>query len=174
MIEHNPIQTLMDEHEIISATEEFIGSLDKLWETNKDNYTDKVKHLLEFYREYSDGFHHRKEEEVLFKELKNSPDFMLDDIITELEEHHEMFRDSTNEIEEVLSNEDFEKVQSLLNQFVDQLLDHIAVENDELFCMAESIFSEDQLERIYFLFEDIDRERGKERKQELVEKLMAG
>lgn len=173
MTENNPIQTLMDEHEIISSTEDLIKTLDKQWETDKDNYTNKIKHLLEFFREYSDKFHHHKEEEVLFKELKANPDFILDDLISELEEHHEMFRETVNDIEEALSNEGFEKVQSLLSQFINDLLDHIAVENDELFIMAESLFSEDELERMYFLFEDIDRELGEERKQELAEKLEA-
>jgi len=73
----------------------------------------------------------------LFKEFNDNPDFFLDDIITELEEHHEMFRNTVNDIEKTLSDEDFEKTQSLLSRYMNNLLDHIAVENDELFSMAE-------------------------------------
>lgn len=171
MIKNNPIQTLMDEHEVISVTEELIQSLDKKWNSDSNSYTQKVEGLIYFFREYTDKFHHRKEEEVLFKKLKDNPDFLLDDIITELEEHHEMFRETVINIEEALSNEDFEKVQSLLSRYINNLLDHIAIENDELYSMAESLFNEGELENMYFLFEDIDRELGKERKQKLAKGL---
>lgn len=171
MTENNPIQVLMDEHEVISSVESIIQSLEKDWETDEGKYAEKIKQLLRFFREYSDNFHHHKEEEILFKELINNPDFLLDDIITELEEHHEMFRATVDEIQEAVDQKEWSKVQNLLKRYVNDLLDHIAVENDELFIMAESLFSEDELERMYFLFEDIDIELGKEHKQELAEGL---
>lgn len=167
--ETNPIQVLMDEHEVISLAENVIQSIDNLWGTDEAKYAEKVNKLLEFFREYSDGFHHHKEEEVLFKELKDHPDFLLDEIITELEEHHETFRETVVEIEQAINQKEWPEAQRLLNSYVNDLLDHIAVENDELFLMAESIFSEEELERMYFLFEDIDRELGKDRKLELAE-----
>ena len=169
--ENNPIQVLMNEHEVISSVEGIIQSLDKNWETDEDKYAEKVKQLLRFFREYSDSFHHHKEEQVLFKELIDNPDFTLDDIITELEDHHEMFRATVGEIQEAVDQKEWSKVQNLLERYINDLLDHIAVENDELFIMAESLFSEEELERMYFLFEDIDMELGKERKQELEEEL---
>ena len=62
-------------------------------------------------------------------------------------------------------------MQELLTGYINDLLDHIAVENDELFIMAESLFNEDELERMYFLFQDIDMELGQVRKQELVDSI---
>ena len=50
---------------------------------------------------------------------------------------------------------------------MNDLLDHIAVENDELFVLTENIISEDELEKIYFLFEDLDREMGLDKKLKL-------
>lgn len=171
MTENNPIQVLIDEHEVISSVEGIIQSLEKDWETDEEKYAEKVKLLLSFFREYSDSFHHHKEEEVLFKELNDNPDFMLSEIITELEEHHEMFRDTVGEIQETVDKKKWPNVQTLLYRYINDLLDHIAVENDELYITAENLFSEDELERMYFLFEDIDIKLGKERKQELVESL---
>ena len=80
-----------------------------------------------------------------------------------------MFRETVAEIEAAAQDKDWPKTQKLLKAYINDLLDHIAVENDELFNMAESVFSDDELERIYFLFEDIDRDLGLERKQALVE-----
>lgn len=168
MSDHNPVQVLMDEHEIISSVNEIIDGLDKLWETEKDSYTQKVTSLLKFFSEYSDKFHHQKEEKILFKELRDNPDFLLDEILEELEGHHEDFRDTVQQISGALDNEAFDEVQQLLQNYMSDLLDHIAVENDELFIMAETLFSEDELERMYFLFEDLDRELGQQNKEQLV------
>ena len=93
MTENNPIQVLMDEHEIISSVEARIKELNNSWLDNAENYKKNVLTLLAFFKEYSDKFHHHKEEEVLFKELRNNPDFILNDIVEELEGHHDMFRD---------------------------------------------------------------------------------
>ncbi len=171
MSKHDPIQVLISEHDIISAAEGVIQSLQNTWETNADEYAENLRRLIVFFREYSDRFHHYKEEEVLFKKLRENPDFLLKDIISELEGHHEMFRETVAEIEEAAQNKDWPKAQKLLNGYMNDLLDHIAVENDELFSMAQSVFSDDELERIYFLFEDIDRDLGLERKRELGEVL---
>ncbi len=171
MSNHNPIQLLIDEHDIISTTEAVVQSLHGSWENNAGEYAEKVRHLVIFFREYSDQFHHHKEEEVLFRKLKQHPDFLLKDILSELEQHHEMFRESVAEIEDAVKEEEWPRVQKLLERYMNELLDHIAVENDELFSMAESIFSPEELEHIYFLFEDIDRDLGLERKRALVEEL---
>lgn len=172
-MENNPIKTLMNEHETIGLTEGIIQNLDKLWETDEEFYTQKVNNLLTFFSEYSDKYHHHKEEEVLFKELNDNPDFLLDDIITELEEHHESFRNTISEVREALDNNDFADVQSLLEQYINDLLDHIAIENDELFVTVELLFNESQLERMFFLFKDIDMELGEDRKIELVKSIAA-
>lgn len=167
----NPIQVLINEHDVIVTAEEIIKSLNHTWQNNETLYCENVKKLITFFRQYSDEFHHKKEEDILFKELMNNPDFLLKDIITELENHHEMFREAVAEIEENINNKEFEKAQKNLSSFINDLLDHIAVENDELFSMAESLYDEEELRRIYFLFEDKERELGPERKKALAESL---
>ncbi|MDX2359598.1 MAG: hemerythrin domain-containing protein [Crocinitomicaceae bacterium] len=161
---HNPIQTMLDEHEVICQTEVIIESLDGVWNTDVDRYESTVTTLVEFFREYADGYHHRKEEDVLFPEIKNHPDFVLQEIIEEFEQHHEDFRDYTGEIEEAIREKNYEKSYLELNKYLQDLLDHIGAENDELFVLAETLMDEDDLETIYFKFKDIDRELGEDRK----------
>lgn len=96
---------------------------------------------------------------------------MLEDILGELEEHHEMFRENLHEINEHLTEEDWAGAQNLLEQYLSDLLDHIAIENDELFIMAENLFTDEEQENMYFLFEDADREMGMDRKEEWVRKI---
>jgi len=166
-MEHNPIQTMLDEHEVICQAEEIIENLDKTWETDADKYKTTVATLITFFREYADGYHHRKEEEVLFPAINDHPDFVLQEIIEEFETHHEDYRDYTKVIEETIEEGDFEKSYKELNNYLQDLLDHIAAENDELFVLAETLMEEDDLETIYFKFKDIDLELGEDRKVEL-------
>jgi hemerythrin-like domain-containing protein len=163
-MKHNPIQTMLDEHDVISSTEKIISQINGLWKHNPDMYKETVSLLITFFREYSDKFHHRKEEDVLFPALKNNPDFVLEEMVDEFNGHHEDFRDSINEIEKALIDKEYEKSYSDLNLYLQDLLDHISAENDELFVLAESLLDEEEMEKIYFLFKDIDRELGEGKK----------
>lgn len=171
-MEHNPIQTMLDEHEVICSTENIIKRLENNWTINPQKYEQDVTELIHFFREYADGYHHRKEEEILFPEIKNHPDFVLQEILDEFEQHHEDFRDYTSEIERALEAGDYEKSYKELNDYLQDLLDHIGAENDELFVLAESLMSEEELETIYFKFKDIDMELGEENKTELEKRII--
>jgi hemerythrin-like domain-containing protein len=57
----------------------------------------------------------------------------------------------------------------LLESYIRELKDHIAVENDELFPMADDLFSADELDRLYYQCIDADREMGTGQKEELEE-----
>ena len=166
-MENNPSQMLMGEHEIIKKSENIIQAMYKLWEKDPEKYKANVTRMLYFFKEYSDKFHHYKEEEVLFPEMRNHPDFVLDEIIDELEEHHVMFREYAKDIKRLIETNELEKAHETLNKYISNLLDHIAVEDDELFSMAESLFNADEFEKIYFKFKDIDRELGEKLKDEL-------
>lgn len=166
-MENNPSQMLMNEHSIIKRVETIIHSMDKLWEKDAEKYKEMVGRLLYFFKEYSDKFHHYKEEEVLFPEMRNHPDFVLDEIIDELEDHHKMFREYAADIRASVENDQPQKAQEVLKKYISNLLDHIAIEDDELFSMAEGLFSSDEFEKLYFRFQDIDRELGEKFKEEL-------
>ncbi|MCB0482198.1 MAG: hemerythrin domain-containing protein [Flavobacteriales bacterium] len=166
-MEHNPIQTMLHEHDVITSTEHIIKSLDGHWNTDADKYKSTVEALVHFFREYADGYHHRKEEEILFPAINNHPDFVLQEIVEEFETHHEDFREYATEILDALSSDEFGKAYKVLTTYLNDLLDHIGAENDELFVLAETLMDEGDLETIYFKFKDIDMELGEERKVEL-------
>ncbi len=163
----NPIQVMREEHEIIGSAEQTVQLLDRYWKKNEEDFVKQVHSLLRFFREYSDRYHHYKEEQVLFPEMENLNDFALNSLISELKEHHEMFREYTRTIEEHLHTKQSEKAYLILTTYMDELLDHIAAENEELFVMAESLFSETALETMYFRFRDIDMELGAQEKDRL-------
>lgn len=164
---NNPLSIMYHEHEVISNAGSVISEINNLWTNNPSKYTSIVNVLLNFFKEYADGFHHNKEEEILFPIIKNHPDFTLQEIIDEFENHHQDFRNYSVEIAECISENDFEKSYLILKTYFNELIDHIAAENEELFVMAENMLSDDELEKIYFKFQDIDIALGQDRKVKL-------
>jgi hemerythrin-like domain-containing protein len=164
---NNPIQVILDEHEIISGAEKTVQLLDHYWEKSEEEFIKQVHSLIIFFREYSDKYHHFKEEQILFPELENLGDFAVNALVSELKEHHEIFREYTLSIERFLGERQFEKAYAILCTYMNELLDHIAAENDELFVMAESLLSEADQETMYFKFMDLDIDLGEDRKVQL-------
>ncbi len=158
---------MLDEHEIISKAEEVIQKLDHYWERSEEGFVHSVFSLLTFFREFSDKYHHYKEEQVLFPKMAGHIDFQMQSMLTELADHHEMFREYTCSIEYYINNNQFSMTYTVLSKYMEELLDHIAAENDELFVMAEVLFSTDELVNMFYSSKDIDIELGESRKAEL-------
>ena len=170
-MENRATQLLLSEHEIIAGAKDAIAAMDQLWTKDAEAYERTFREILSFFVSYSDGFHHRKEEAVLFPALRSHSDFYANDILDELEEHHQAFREHVMQMQLALEGKQYSQAQARLTRYFDELLDHIAVENDELFVMADSILGDAELERIYFGFQDVDRELGMDRKNELEARL---
>ena len=163
------MKVLFDEHEIIVNAIDTARQAKSLIEKDDVAYGKLIHQLIDFFRNYADKYHHFKEEEILFPEMAKRNDLLADGVIKEMFENHEDFREMIRNIESSLDEKKYSEAQQRLEKYTEALLDHIAVENDEVFQTAESIFSEEELEKIYFRFEDCDRELGNAKKEELKE-----
>lgn len=161
------IKMLYDEHEVI------VKAIDAAMQARtligKDNltYASTVRQLITFFRNYADRYHHYKEEEILFPEMSKRNELLSNGVIQEMLENHEDFREMIQGIEKALDENNYAEAQLQLEKYSNALLDHIAVENDEVFQAAESLFTEDELEKIGFRFLDSDRGLGDDQKEEL-------
>ena len=175
----DPVKVLFDEHDIIIAAIHIAKEADKLI-AKKDNnnpasyqgnYESLVRELINFFRAYADQYHHFKEEQILFPEMSKKNELLEDGVLKEMFENHTDFRNMIKSIEIFLDGKDYLEAQHQLNTYAEALLDHIAVENDEVFQMAESLFEKEELEKIYFRFEDCDRELGEATKINLINQI---
>ena len=167
----NSIKLLFDEHEVITLA---IGKAHEARSlVGKDNeaYEWIISELIRFFRQYADHYHHYKEEQILFPELAKKSDLLASGIITEMFSNHEDFREQLGLIEADLHAGDFAEAADKMDAYTEALQDHIAVENDELFLAAADLFSEDELDRIYFRFVDLDSELGEHKKKDLTDLL---
>ena len=163
------IQMLYDEHETITNAIDAARNAGQFLQKSANTYEKTVQDLISFFRNYGDNFHHQKEEEILFPEMKKKNELLADGVLKEMTDNHEEFRDALKSIELSLQEKNYSRAQEQLMQYTEALLDHIAVENEEVFQIAESLFTEDEKEKIYCRFEDCDIETGSLEKQELAE-----
>lgn len=161
------IQLLFNEHEIIL---DGIENVQALLEEDPASKKDDLKWYVKFFREYGDQFHHQKEEGQFFQ-LLSEKNPMVQGIIQELEDHHEMFRDALKEIESALNDENWKGVKEGFDNYFRDLTDHIHAENDELFISAEELLDEKEKETLYFNFIDKDSELDEERKARFEERI---
>ena len=166
---NDPVQTLLDEHTIISdalhtarQAASLIGKDDKL-------YARIVKQLIYFFRKYADGYHHKKEEDILFPEISKRRALLEGGIIMEMLENHDEFRKMVTLIEKFVDEGDNVRAQRVVERYTEAMFDHIGVENDELFHVSQVLMSQDELQKVYFKFKDADVEMGEKYKLELVE-----
>ncbi|MBK8707416.1 MAG: hemerythrin domain-containing protein [Flavobacteriales bacterium] len=164
---HQAINALFEEHVIIIQAAGIARDARRLIETEPARYAGTMRSLLTFFREYADQYHHHKEEEVLFPEMAQRNELLADGVLQEMLENHADFRGMLDDIEGLLRKERWSDAQDAVERYCEALQDHIAVENDEVFHMAETLLNADELDRVRFRFEDGDRERGDARKAEL-------
>ena len=166
----NPVSLLIQEHNLIKEAIEIAKNCRNIL-NNISQYENAVRQLINFFRNYADNYHHQKEEQILFPEMVKANEMLEQGIVFEMFENHSDFRQMIASIEKFLEKKEFDKTQNMLEQYCEALLDHIAVEDDEVFEIAKSLFDNNELEKIYFRFVDIDSEIGNHPKEELKQNL---
>jgi len=167
MTMNDPIQILFDEHEIIRMVVDAAKNSSALAGKEDSRYEQVVKKLLMFFRNYADKYHHHKEEIILFPEMGKRNELLQGGVIQEMLDNHAEFREMLGSIETFISNKNYMRASQQMEIYCEALLDHIAVENDEVFHIAESLFQEKELDAMYFRFADCDKELGETDKMEL-------
>lgn len=160
------VEILYQEHEIIKKAIETVKGLKPLIEKDPAKYKSEMGKYISFFRKYADGFHHYKEEQILFPEMGKRNEFLAEGVIKEMLDNHNDFRDMIGDIESNVNSGDYNTAHSVFERYAENLLDHIAVEDDELFLIPESIFDEAEMEKIYFRFMDCDAELGLDNKKQ--------
>ena len=166
---NNSLKILYDEHQIIKRAIEIARQASALIGIDDEEYRSIIHELIRFFRIYADQYHHQKEEEILFSEMAKKNELVAEGIIKEMLDNHSFFRETLSSVEFELNQNNFSEVSALITAYTETLLDHIAVENEEVFQTAYTMFNETELENIYYRFEDLDRDIGETKKKDLVE-----
>ena len=158
-------QVLRDEHEGILAMLAVVESAAyRLRDGNSvspELFTDAVG----FFRNFADGCHHGKEELELFPKLAErgipNEGGPIGVMLTEHDQGRALIR-GMSEAAESYAKGDQSAVPALVKNalgYVKLLREHIDKENGVLFAMADQVLSEDEQNKLYDAFEEIERTR---------------
>ena len=160
----NPVELLYQEHQVIKKALSNVLGLKNMIIENPENYKLELKNYIGFFRNYADKFHHQKEENILFPEMGKKKEHLGDGVIQEMLDNHSDFREMLADIESLNNAGEFDESFKKFEKYNHELLNHIAVEDDEVFQMALSILDSDDLDKIYFRFLDTDSNLGMDNK----------
>lgn len=162
------VDILINEHNNISK---FIDEVEKscilFMEEDKIDF-DKFYGYVKFIREYADGTHHKKEEDILFKEMllrlgKIAENLVKNGMLVE----HDLARLYVMELEKALDTYKDDKTSlnklSIISNamsYVNLLRRHIAKENEVVFPYAQRSFDNELIEELSKQALEFDREHG--------------
>jgi hemerythrin-like domain-containing protein len=149
---------LSEEHQNILTVID--GVLKECTEIERGKDIDKgyFAEVIDFIKNYADGYHHAKEEDILFKAmLENVENLHCNPIPVMLHEHDEG-RQYIKNLEEGIANSDKEQILTNAKGYCFLLQNHIYKEDNVLYPMAEEALSEAQKELIQAKYKQVKDE----------------
>lgn len=159
-----PSDELMHEHEIIlhmlSGAEHLAQSI----LSTDDVEIAKVKDIIDFSRNFTDGCHHRKEEKHFFLKLQERGMSGEQGPIAVMLYEHSAGRNLIQGLDSALKDYEAGKpeakltINQILLEYVELLRAHIAKENNILFPMGDRILTEEDQETLEASFKKVEEQ----------------
>ena len=128
---------------------------------------DHVESVIDIIKNFADGLHHGKEEEILFPALENKGFSAQQGPVAVMLHEHELGRNFVRGMSESLEslrkgNTDArDKLNMNLSGYADLLFNHISKENNILFRMADKVLSAGEQKDLLDHFHTVEDNRGK-------------
>lgn len=127
-------------------------------EEGKDLDKGYFAEVIDFIKNYADGYHHAKEEDILFKAMLENVENMHCNPIPVMLHEHEEGREYVKNLEEGIANSDKEQILTNARGYCLLLRDHIYKEDNVLYPMAEEALSEEQKEEVQAKYKQVNDE----------------
>lgn len=112
--------------------------------------------VVDFIKNYADGYHHIKEEDILFKSMLEQIDNMHCNPIPVMLNEHDAGRRFVKGLEEGLINSDEQQILENARGYCYLLQEHIYKEDNVLYPMAEDVLSEAQKALVHAKYEEVN------------------
>ncbi len=151
-------EDLIDNHLIIQKVIDVMERVTKV----KDPEAEHLEFIVSFIREYADGFHHAKEEGLLFPKLveKGIPNEFgpVGMMLREHEEGRNFVKGMADNLSLYKSgNKDaLQSIYANMKGYINLLRNHILKENNILFRMADQVLTDKEQTRLLEQFDDTE------------------
>ena len=162
---------LSEEHENILKVVEALDKKCDLVENGKDIDKEFFEKIVDFIRNYTDKFHHAKEEDILFKEfvkkIKENDDEVHCNPVEQMLHEHDIGRAFIKEMETGMRERDKEKLIRGARGYMTLIREHIFKEDNILYPMADGVLENNVKKEMLDKFEKIGKDRANEKKKYL-------
>ena len=149
---------LSEEHQnILKVIEGVLKECNEV-ERGKDLDMGYFAEVIDFIKNYADGYHHAKEEDVLFKMMLDNVENMHCNPIPVMLHEHEAGRQYVKNLEKGIANSDKKEILTNAIGYCHLLKDHIYKEDNVLYPMAEEALSEEQKELVQAKYNQVKDE----------------
>lgn len=144
----NVTQVLSDEHQnILNVINIVLEECERLT-YGKELNRSFFREVIGFIKNYADGFHHIKEEDILFKSMLNNLENMHCNPIPVMLNEHDAGRQYVKGMEAALSKGDVKNLVENAQGYCYLLQNHIYKEDNVLYPMAEQALNEQQKQQV--------------------------
>ena len=155
---NNPIRILQDEHELLLSA---ISTGKQIQEIrNNEQYHNKVHDIILFFRNFTELYHHPKEDQILYPLLEGRDRRVSPQIIHELCNEHEDLEQLLADIIDAHVAYEYANLRAALSKYLQQLSMQIETENDTVLSMASQLLSNEESGHLYEEFIALDRRDG--------------
>lgn len=154
----NPIKVLQEEHKLLLNA---IKTGIEIQNIEDDAiYLKKIHDYILFIRNYTEIYHFPKEELIFYPMLRNRSENMKPEFLHEICDNHEDFKSFIAEIENHYSNLDYRQLRLTMSKYLKEMAEHMTSENKNILGVAAKLFSENELEKLYDSFIELDEKHG--------------
>lgn len=161
----NPVKILHQEHKVILDALVTAAEVQKIQDNKK--YRVLIHDLILFFRNYTEIFHHPKEEQILYPVLKNRAERINDRLMYEICDNHDDFKAMIADIENYFSNHDYALLRATFNTYLSEMAEHIKLEEKEILHISSGLLHEDEVKMINVEFKILDEKLGENEKASL-------
>jgi hemerythrin-like domain-containing protein len=133
--------------------------------TSRSTNVSHIESIIDIIRNFADGLHHAKEEELFFPALEKKGFSASQGPVAVMLHEHVLGRNFVKGMTENLdqynngNKEAIDEVYHNMNGYADLLVNHISKENNILFRMADKVLSDVEQKRLLESFESIEKNR---------------
>jgi hemerythrin-like domain-containing protein len=155
------INILLEEHKLFLQAVEITRGIQKI--EDNDVYYSKIRDIILFFRNFSEIYHHPKEENILYPLLRNRSVNMSPEFIRETCDTHEDFKSMMAEIESNYLAYDYNQLRLAIDLYIEGIQEHIKKENKIILSVADKLLDEKELDIALKKFQEHDENHaGKE------------
>ena len=152
------INILLEEHNLLLQAVETARRIQKI--SDNDTYYTQIRGIILFFRNFTEIYHHPKEDNILYPMLRKHKLNKSEEFIYEVGDNHDEFKRMIADIENTYLFYNCEQLRKTTAIYIQALADHVRKENQIVLSVAESLLDLEELEKASKQFELLDEKIG--------------